>query len=64
MPVTYFDGRPVLIGFSTDITELHQLKEELKRLANTDELTRLANRRNFTKPPNATLPIADVTTPR
>lgn len=47
MPIEYFNGETVLIGFSTDITELHNLKEELKRLANTDELTRLANRRNF-----------------
>jgi len=38
---------PAVIGFSTDITELYQLKEELKKQANTDPLTELNNRRFF-----------------
>jgi diguanylate cyclase (GGDEF)-like protein/PAS domain S-box-containing protein len=36
-----------LIGLSTDITELHLLKEELQRQASTDSLTGLYNRRYF-----------------
>ncbi|WP_269532994.1 GGDEF domain-containing protein [Chitinimonas sp. BJYL2] len=40
-------GLPGLIGFSTDITELHELKEELERQASTDSLTGIANRRSF-----------------
>ncbi|WDD97822.1 sensor domain-containing diguanylate cyclase [Thalassomonas actiniarum] len=35
------------IGFSNDITELIALKKNLEVKANTDELTQLANRRNF-----------------
>ena len=35
------------IGFSNDITELIELKKSLEIKANTDELTQLANRRNF-----------------
>lgn len=38
---------PVLIGFSTEVTELFQLKEEFKKQANTDPLTGLYNRRYF-----------------
>lgn len=41
------DGTPVVIGLSTDITELHALKEELRRQASVDSLTGLANRRSF-----------------
>jgi PleD family two-component response regulator len=37
------------IGFSTDVTELYQLKEEFKKQANTDALTGLYNRRYFFK---------------
>ena len=37
----------VLIGLSTDITELHIMKEELQRQASTDVLTGLPNRRSF-----------------
>lgn len=48
MPIL-FDGQPALIGFSSDITELHNLQEELKNLANTDMLTGAANRRFFYK---------------
>ena len=38
---------PALIGFSSDVTELFNLKEEFKLLANTDPLTNLYNRRFF-----------------
>ncbi|MBS0212836.1 MAG: diguanylate cyclase [Proteobacteria bacterium] len=41
------DGTPAVIGFSTDITELHDLKEELQRQARTDSLTGIANRRTL-----------------
>ncbi|WP_259366936.1 MULTISPECIES: sensor domain-containing diguanylate cyclase [unclassified Colwellia] len=40
---------PALIGFSSDVTELYKLKEEFKKLANTDPLTNLYNRRLFTE---------------
>lgn len=35
------------IGFSHDITEFLELKEKFQRLATTDELTGIANRRHF-----------------
>jgi len=38
---------PALIGFSTDVTELYNLKEEFKKQANTEPLTKLFNRRYF-----------------
>ena len=41
------DGTPAIIGLSTDITELHALKEELQRQARADSLTGIANRRSF-----------------
>lgn len=47
VPCTAPDGQAALIGLSTDITELHALKEELKRQAYTDYLTGIANRRCF-----------------
>ena len=41
-------GQPeALIGFSTDISALHTLKEELYRQAHIDALTGVANRRHF-----------------
>jgi diguanylate cyclase (GGDEF)-like protein/PAS domain S-box-containing protein len=40
---------PALIGFSSDVTELFKLKEEFRKLANTDPLTSLHNRRFFTE---------------
>ncbi len=43
------DKRSALIGFSTDVTELFQLKEEFKKLATVDPLTELFNRRYFTE---------------
>lgn len=40
---------PALIGFSSEVTELFELKEKFKELANTDPLTNLYNRRFFTE---------------
>ncbi len=48
VPVT-MAGKRSLIGFSTDVTEIFKLKEEFKRLANTDDLTGIYNRRYFLK---------------
>ncbi|WP_051246955.1 sensor domain-containing diguanylate cyclase [Thermomonas fusca] len=47
VPWPDFNGSPALIGLVTDITELHELKEELQRQVRTDSLTGLANRRSF-----------------
>ncbi|MGL4507392.1 MAG: GGDEF domain-containing protein, partial [Aeromonas sobria] len=41
------DGTPTLIGISSDITELHQLKEQLHQQSVQDDLTGLYNRRFF-----------------
>jgi diguanylate cyclase (GGDEF)-like protein/PAS domain S-box-containing protein len=43
---------PALIGFSSEVTELFNLKEEFKKLANTDSLTSLYNRRFFIEQAN------------
>jgi len=41
-------GKPsALIGFSIEVTELYQLKEEFRKQANSDSLTGLYNRRYF-----------------
>ncbi|MEW6982238.1 diguanylate cyclase [Colwelliaceae bacterium 6471] len=45
MPYQLDENSNALIGFSTDVTELYQLKEEFKKQANTDALTGLYNRR-------------------
>ena len=47
IPWSGSDGTPAVIGLSTDITELHVLKEELQRQARADSLTGIANRRSF-----------------
>lgn len=49
MPYQINEKSNALIGFSTDVTELYQLKEEFKKQANTDALTGLYNRRYFFK---------------
>ena len=41
------DGEPVLIGLGIDISRRVGLEDELRRLATTDTLTGLANRRHF-----------------
>lgn len=47
VPLVQAGTADALIGISTDITELRQLREELERQATTDCLTGLANRRHF-----------------
>jgi diguanylate cyclase (GGDEF)-like protein/PAS domain S-box-containing protein len=47
MPIKLPDQPDALIGLSSDITELHELKEELQRQALTDALTGLHNRHYF-----------------
>lgn len=42
-------GLDAVIGVSTDITELHELREELQREAYTDGLTGVLNRRYFNR---------------
>lgn len=49
MPYKLNEDSQALIGFSTDVTELFNLKEEFKKQANTDALTGLYNRRYFFK---------------
>ncbi len=46
VPIRY-EGVPALIGFSTDITEVVRLREQLRQQAITDGLTGLFNRRHF-----------------
>lgn len=45
LPIQLDENQRMLIGFSSDITELHQLQKQLKQQALTDDLTGLANRR-------------------
>ncbi|WP_303844957.1 sensor domain-containing diguanylate cyclase [Aeromonas sobria] len=47
VPFLLADGTPTLIGISSDITELHQLKEQLHQQSVQDGLTGLYNRRFF-----------------
>ncbi|MBB5203062.1 diguanylate cyclase (GGDEF)-like protein/PAS domain S-box-containing protein [Inhella inkyongensis] len=46
VPITY-EGVPTLIGFSTDISEVVRLREQLREQAIRDALTGLFNRRHF-----------------
>ncbi|WP_018150861.1 sensor domain-containing diguanylate cyclase [Leeia oryzae] len=46
-PIYLPDQPDSLIGFSTDITELHELKEVLESQAHYDSLTGVSNRRRF-----------------
>lgn len=45
-PIT-INNKSALIGFSTDVTELYELKDRFQQQANTDYLTNLYNRRYF-----------------
>lgn len=47
VPYQFMDNTQALIGFSSDVTELYELKERFKQLANTDYLTDVYNRRYF-----------------
>jgi len=47
IPFQQTDDFPSLIGFSNEVTELFNLKEEFKKQANTEPLTKLFNRRYF-----------------
>lgn len=47
VPFLLGDGTPTLIGISSDITELHHLKEQLHQQSVRDGLTGLYNRRFF-----------------
>ncbi|WP_406595952.1 diguanylate cyclase [Aeromonas veronii] len=47
VPFLLGDGTPTLIGISSDITELHQLKEQLHQQSVRDGLSGLYNRRFF-----------------
>jgi diguanylate cyclase (GGDEF)-like protein/PAS domain S-box-containing protein len=45
VPLVREGDQPLLVGFSTDITVLHQLRMELHRQSITDDLSGLCNRR-------------------
>jgi diguanylate cyclase (GGDEF)-like protein/PAS domain S-box-containing protein len=47
VPFKFDHQLSTLIGISTDVTEPHNLRVELQRLASTDTLTGLKNRRHF-----------------
>lgn len=49
IPFKQDNGNQALIGFSTDVTELYNLKESIKKFATCDHLTSLYNRRYFEK---------------
>ncbi|MDF2692634.1 MAG: diguanylate cyclase, partial [Labilithrix sp.] len=47
-PIPGPDGNPIAVcGFAVDVTERIELAQQLERLATTDALTELANRRRF-----------------
>ena len=47
VPLKQKENQPILIGVSSDITKLHQLKKKLEYQAKTDFLTGFYNRRSF-----------------
>lgn len=47
IPYVFQNNTQVLIGFSTDVTELYHLKESFQKQASIDSLTGLYNRRYF-----------------
>lgn len=49
VPVQLPDQEEMLVGISTEVTELHNLRDELERQATTDVLTGIYNRRFFYK---------------
>jgi len=57
-PLVWHDGETVLVGFSSDISELRALREELERQTLRDDLTELANRRAFTQRANDAFDMA------
>ncbi len=47
-PLRDSNGKTIgLVGISTDMTEVYRLRQEMERIASTDELTALNNRRSF-----------------
>lgn len=46
-PQSGSESNPVIVGIAEDITEKKRLEEELQRLATTDVLTQVSNRRHF-----------------
>jgi diguanylate cyclase (GGDEF)-like protein/PAS domain S-box-containing protein len=52
IPFELESGQQALIGFSTDVTELYNLKESFEKLAVLDHLTGLNNRRIFEEQSN------------
>lgn len=47
IPYQFKDNSKALIGFSTDVTELYELKEKFQKQASIDSLTNIYNRRFF-----------------
>ncbi|XZG69095.1 sensor domain-containing diguanylate cyclase [Chitinibacteraceae bacterium HSL-7] len=47
VPIQLENDSRLLLGFSSDVTELHKLREKLQQEASTDYLTGVNNRRHF-----------------
>jgi diguanylate cyclase (GGDEF)-like protein len=47
IPLELEDGSPGVVGISSNVTELSRLKEDFKKLALTDSLTGISNRRHI-----------------
>lgn len=60
VPYQFTDNSKALIGFSSDVTELYELKERFKLQANTDYLTAIFNRRYFFKKANKAFKHAQI----